>query len=109
MPERDPKRLVGLNPTKVTARTEALDVERAILELQLPGNIPHDVLPREWTLFDLSDCPHPVRAVTQAGGWDVETCDRCGEQVSKHCRHERSLWSDGGKILVCVNCGVDGT
>lgn len=68
---------------------------------------------REITLFDFSSCRHTVCSIlnvrTDNGSWDIEVCNTCGTQVGKHCAHEKMEWFADGHVLICRNCGIDGT
>lgn len=64
-------------------------------------------------LFDFASCPHVtcrlVEIETELGTWGVEICERCGQQVQRECAHGKSVWLADGTVLLCLNCGSDGT
>lgn len=68
---------------------------------------------RQRTLFDFSACSHTamhmVEIPTPYGKWGMMICVNCGAQVRKECLHVHCTWHVDGKVLICDNCGVDGT
>lgn len=62
---------------------------------------------------DQEDCKHTTSTMfevsNQYGVWGVLICDECGRQSGRECPHVRSTWHLDGTILICDNCGVDGT
>ena len=68
---------------------------------------------RERVQFHFLHCTHEhcsvVRVESEYGAWDLEVCVRCGQQVTRQCPHLKNEWRLDGKVLVCLNCGVDGT
>lgn len=68
---------------------------------------------RHGMLFDFTDCPHTSMSYheieTDLGTWIVEICLRCGQQVSRGCTCGKSVWMADGQVLLCLNCGSDGT
>lgn len=74
---------------------------------------------RQWvteglpSVFSPERCEHVHRTLievaTAHGVWGMEICASCGEQVAKECPHIRLTWHDDGQVLICDNCGVDGT
>ena len=50
-----------------------------------------------------------VEVETDYGVWGMEICTDCGDQVAKECAHGRSDWQLDDQLLVCGNCGYDGT
>lgn len=102
------------------------------MELERYGNTAGRLHPQGWRdriALDFSQCDHnPVtlvevesRVYTHSGvdgeatkeivlgTWGMEICLRCGTQVRKECPHEKCEWLFDGKLLVCLNCGVDCT
>lgn len=79
---------------------------------------------RDETVYDFSGCRHTARYMhnfeamrfdpdtgksSVVGIWVVEICQVCGLQVERQCAHAINDWKFDGKLLVCRNCGVDGT
>lgn len=68
---------------------------------------------REEIKLDFSQCPHTTSTFIEIEGphgiWGVFVCDNCGVQHARECAHVRCDWMFDGKLLVCANCGVDGT
>lgn len=62
---------------------------------------------------DQEDCPHTTSTMFEVsnkhGVWGVLVCDDCGRQNGRECPHVRCSWHLDGTILVCDNCGIDGT
>jgi hypothetical protein len=72
---------------------------------------PIDDYTRAEICFTFANCPHTTGTLVELeSGWSVILCERCGEpQSRKQCRHGRSEWQLDGLLLVCPNCGIDGT
>lgn len=69
---------------------------------------------RERTMCAWIGCEHTTMAMLRVenanGVWVVEICVDCGRQVGDaHCEHVLSSWHLDGRILICDNCGIDGT
>lgn len=104
------------------------------MEIERHGNYGGRLHPTGWRdriALDFSQCDHTslklveVKAVRfevserwregvpgeeiELGIWGMEICTRCGTQVRKECPHEKTEWLFDGKLLVCLNCGVDCT
>jgi hypothetical protein len=77
------------------------------------AQVPPAEFRREATLFDFSDCPHTLQRMVEVendhGVWGMMICTNCGTQVAMECPHVHCTWYEGGKVLVCSNCGIDGT
>ena len=84
---------------------------RPYIDLKFPEGEVNEMpeVQRHRTEFHFRKCPHTQASIVHVGGWDVEICTRCGAEVGKHCRHEKMEWLVDGRILICVNCGIDGT
>lgn len=95
-------------------------------ELREFGNIGGRYYPPDWrniVTLDFSGCRHSTCSLIEVdaftydanhqpvrvGKWGLEICQRCGVLVQKECAHEFMDWLFDGKLLVCRNCGVDGT
>lgn len=60
--------------------------------------------------FTFEDCPHTVQTLVELeSGWSVMLCERCGNTDARECRHGSSEWQLDGQLLICPNCGIDGT
>jgi predicted RNA-binding Zn-ribbon protein involved in translation (DUF1610 family) len=60
--------------------------------------------------FTFAECQHTQKHYLELeSGWTVEICLTCGQQVSRHCQHGKSVWQLDGQLLVCPRCGIDGT
>lgn len=63
--------------------------------------------------LDAHQCSHPEQVIIDVpnphGVWAVQVCTGCGEQTKKVCHHVRSDWNKAGTVLLCGNCGIDGT
>jgi hypothetical protein len=78
--------------------------------------MPRDESRRGWrnrTKFWFTNCRHTsctlVEVENERGRWGVEICNDCGHQVARECPHEKSEWFADGQVLLCLNCGSDGT
>jgi hypothetical protein len=81
----------------------------------------NESLPADWRrwpsdhlqCFSAEQCSHTQRFLievpTKHGVWGMEICASCGEQVGKECPHVHLTWHNDGQLLICDNCGVDGT
>lgn len=85
-------------------------------QLELIAKQPHaQTVPgwREQTMFDFSECPHTQEHLIEVDGphgvWGMMVCVNCGTQTQKECPHVHCEWYEDGKVLVCSNCGIDGT
>lgn len=60
-----------------------------------------------------NECAHTQRYLievpTKHGVWGMEICTECGKQVARQCPHVRLTWHEDGTVLLCDNCGIDGT
>lgn len=60
-----------------------------------------------------TSCDHARQLIVDVpnehGIWAVQICVACGEQTKKVCHHIRSDWNETGTVLICGNCGIDGT
>jgi hypothetical protein len=43
------------------------------------------------------------------GVWGVEICNDCGTQTVRECAHISMRWRADDSLLICDNCGIDGT
>lgn len=68
---------------------------------------------RRGMLFSFTECRHTACTIVEVenarGKWGVEICNDCGQQVAHLCAHEKSEWMADGQVLLCLNCGSDGT
>lgn len=72
---------------------------------------------RDWTMRYvaglLKTCKHTTGTIFEVenehGVWGVEICNDCGIQVTRECPHISNTWHADGALLICDNCGVDGT
>lgn len=107
-------------PEELKERAWAAHLETA------PGHIGTSVSEqwRDQATFDFSGCNHTARYYYEldavrfdpntgeqsvVGIWAVEICQECGTQVAHVCAHKINDWKFDGKLLVCRNCGSDGT
>jgi hypothetical protein len=64
---------------------------------------------RDAIRFDFSKCQHESVLFLDVGGWTLIACERCAAITGRACRHEKMEWMLDGQVLVCTNCGTDGT
>lgn len=69
---------------------------------------------RQFTVRSTADCPHTsgtmIEVENEHGVWGVIICNDCGRlQSGPECPHVLCTWHEEGKVLICDNCGVDGT
>lgn len=69
---------------------------------------------RKLTVLDTSDCSHTSGTMFEVenahGIWAVVICNDCGQfQSPPQCAHVQNTWHEDGKVLICDNCGSDGT
>jgi len=69
---------------------------------------------RRQTCIDFSDCQHTsgmmFEVENEHGVWGVILCTDCGGvQMGPECPHVKCTWHEDGKVLICDNCGIDGT
>lgn len=105
----------GLPPNGIQ-RTEISDVEYDRLlaaHVEAVGISPPSAAFREWTRFDFSKCRHVEERIVEIenehGKWGMAICIRCAHVNTVECPHVKNEWRLDGKILVCENCGADGT
>lgn len=79
------------------------------------------MLPDNWRLWlqdrylsGLKSCSHTTRTLVEVeneyGVWGVEICNNCGHLVEgPQCPHVSNTWHADGQVLLCDNCGIDGT
>lgn len=96
-------------------------------ELRQFGSIAGRLYSPDWRKlieFDFSQCRHTQATLVEVeahrwdegrgetlkvGTWGMEICTSCGAQVRKECPHEMMEWQFDGRLLVCLNCGINGT
>lgn len=103
----------GEQPEREFVSRELTDAQRAKVKAQLEL---HDATPPGWrerTLFDLSGCAHTserlIEVENEHGVWGMMICVDCGAQTAKECPHVHLTWHEEGNVLICDNCGADGT
>jgi hypothetical protein len=86
--------------------------------IQLLGDA--NLLPDDWRKWaekyvegKLKRCPHTVCSLFEVenehGVWGVEICNDCGTQTVRECAHISMRWRADDSLLICDNCGIDGT
>ncbi len=69
---------------------------------------------RRKTVRDTSNCSHTTGTMFEVendhGVWGIIICIDCGGiQMGPECPHVHCTWHEDGQVLICDNCGVDGT
>lgn len=69
---------------------------------------------REFTVRDTSECPHTTGTMFEVhnahGYWGIIICNDCGGiQGGPECPHVHCTWHFEDTVLICDNCGIDGT
>lgn len=83
------------------------------------GKMVRDETQRNWRarlaamLTPQSGCTHTTGTMVEVendhGVWGVIVCNGCGAQTARECPHEKCTWHADDTVLVCDNCGYDGT
>lgn len=68
---------------------------------------------RDESSFSFADCAHTVETIVEIdnefGKWGLAICVRCAHVNTVECPHAKNEWYLDGRVLVCLNCGKDGT
>lgn len=68
---------------------------------------------RRETLFNFKGCTHTVETIVEIenehGKWGMAICVRCANVNLIECPHVDMEWHLDGQLLICRNCGIDGT
>lgn len=68
---------------------------------------------RRETLFKFDHCTHTAETLVEIenehGKWGMAICTRCAHVNVVECPHVKMEWHLDGQVLICANCGIDGT